>query len=637
MKIPLEWLNEYVNIKGIPSEEITNAFTSLGLLLDKPITNGVMDLEHRMDRSDWLSIIGCARDLAAYLKLDLKYPKLYKEKGREGGGVKIQVDCPDLVNRFNTRVFKNIKVAPSPKWLKERLESYGMPSINNVVDITNYVMIEFGQPLHAQDTDKMESPEIVIRLAKKGEKLTTLLGETVELDNETFVLTQNGRPTVIGGIVGGVTTAVDENTKNIVLDSGNYNQTNIRKTSRRLKIQNETVIRDDKFLHPQSTQIAIERATKLILDLAGGEYYENYDYYPKVTPLTKKQIRLARIKQVSGMDFDMPTVKRILTSLEYTVVKETKDSLTAEVPYFRTDVEVEDDLVADVLRIYGYSNIPTQKIDSAPPKEITPKIYNYEDRIRDLLINLGLHEHITDPLVKADGSKNQPILQNSLNSEKDALRTDIYTTLSPVMEIYEKHGLASAGLFEIGLTYTIEGSSEKYEGYKETNEVQTVFYDKSYTVIELSRKTRSVLSGLLVGLGINNVLHKKEEDGVKLYWNKNFIGTLNYNSFKLYIQKLLDIPESNLRVVGDIKNTSKEDLSLIVDVSREFGEVFNFIQNYEGVKQVEITEEYKDEKIGKDKKAILVKIEFEENTDVSKIKKTLITSLQDKFGIAVRK
>ncbi len=637
MKIPLEWLNEYVDIRNIPPKEIADAFTSLGLLLDKPITNKVMDLEHRMDRSDWLSIIGCARDLAAYLNLELKYPELYKEKGKENGGIKIQVDCPKLVNRFNTRVFKNIKVTPSPKWLKERLEAYGMPTINNVVDITNYVMVEFGQPLHAQDIDKMESPEIVIRMAKRGEKVTTLLGETIELDSETFVLTQNDKPTVIGGVVGGVTTSVDESTKNIVLDSGNYNQISIRRTSRKLKIQNETVLRDDKLLHPQTTQVAIERAAKLLLDLAGGEYYENYDYYPKIWPANQKDIRLSRIKQVSGMDFDMQTVKRILTSLEYATVKETKENLTVEVPYFRTDVEVEDDLVSDILRIYGYSNIPIQMIDSAPPKETTPKIYNYEDRIRDLLVNLGLHEHITDPLVKSGGSKNQLVLQNSLNSEKDALRTNVYTTLSPVMEIYEKHGIESAGLFEIGLEYTTEGDYDKYEGYKETNVVQTVFYDKAKTTIELSNKTRSVLAGLLIGLGIDNILYKKGDDGINLYWNKDLIGTLNYNSFKLYTQKLLNVPENNLRVVGDMKNTSKEDLSLVINIDQEFGEIFYFVQNYEGVAHVEVTEEYKDEKIGKDKKAVLVRIEFAENTNNSAIKDSLIKLLQDKFGITVRK
>ena len=260
MKIPLEWLGEYVDIKGKSPKEIADSFTALGLLLDKPIENEVLDLEHRMDRSDWLSILGCARDYAAFEGLSLKLPPVNTDKGltpAEKDKIAIGVKCPQVVNRFNTRVFKNIKVKDSPKWMKERLEAYGIPSINNIVDITNYVMVEYGQPMHAQDISKMKAREIVIRCAKDGEKLTTSLGETVTLSKGQFVLTQADEPTVIGGIVGGKTTAVDSSTKEIVLDAGNYDQNNIRKSSRKLKIQNETVLRYDKFLHPELTQAAL--------------------------------------------------------------------------------------------------------------------------------------------------------------------------------------------------------------------------------------------------------------------------------------------------------------------------------------------------------------------------------------------
>ena len=350
MKIPLLWLKDYIDTNKSPMD-IASAFTALGLLLDKPISNNVLDLEHRFDRSDWLSIIGCARDLAAMENVQLKLPKRHTAKGKEGGGVKIEVECPDLVNRFNTRVFKNIKVGESPKWLKERLEAYGIPSINNIVDITNFVMVEYGQPMHAQDLAKMAKPEIVIRRAKNGEKITTLDGSVIDLDTEMFVLTQNGTATVIGGIVGGIATAVDNSTTNIVLDAGNYNQANVRKTARKIKVQNETVLRYDKFLHPDGTQLALERATQLILELAGGTFCENYDYYPKPKPHKQMQLRLNRLKLVSGMDFDMTRVKNILTALEYKVLRETPDTIFVEVPYFRTDVEVEDDLVSDILRI----------------------------------------------------------------------------------------------------------------------------------------------------------------------------------------------------------------------------------------------------------------------------------------------
>jgi phenylalanyl-tRNA synthetase beta chain len=186
MKVPLIWLKDYIDTKKTP-KEIAESFTALGLMLDKPIEKDVLDLEHRMDRSDWLSIIGCARDFAAMEGLKFKFPELNKTAGKQPKKsqiIDIKIECPDLVHRFNTRVFRGIKVKKSPKWLSERLEAYGIPSINNIVDITNFVMVELGQPMHAQDIAKMEKPEIVIRRAKDNEEITTLLGQQIKLNSK---------------------------------------------------------------------------------------------------------------------------------------------------------------------------------------------------------------------------------------------------------------------------------------------------------------------------------------------------------------------------------------------------------------------------------------------------------------------
>jgi len=193
MKIPVEWLKEYIDIKKSPNE-LAEAFTALGLMLDKPTDGVVLDLEHRMDRSDWLAIIGCARDLAAMLGVPLKLPAAHAQKGKmpgKGQLVDIKVEAPDLVRRFNTRVFRGLKVGESPKWLKERLETYGMHAINNIVDVTNYVMIEYGQPMHAQDLKKFDKQEIVLRRARTDEGITTLDGTFIKLDEDTLVLAEN--------------------------------------------------------------------------------------------------------------------------------------------------------------------------------------------------------------------------------------------------------------------------------------------------------------------------------------------------------------------------------------------------------------------------------------------------------------
>ena len=189
MKIPLIWLKDYVS-SDKSAKDLATSFTQLGLMLDKPLDDSnVLDLEHRMDRSDWLSILGCARDLSAFEGIKLNYPKLYNKPGlkvSEEEKIKIQVDTP-VVKRFETRIFKGVKVGQSPTWLVDRLKAYGMESINNIVDITNFVMIEYGQTLHAQDIAKLKGRDITIRQAKDGEKVTTLLGTEVKSSKTTTI------------------------------------------------------------------------------------------------------------------------------------------------------------------------------------------------------------------------------------------------------------------------------------------------------------------------------------------------------------------------------------------------------------------------------------------------------------------
>jgi len=606
MRVPLEWLSEYVDVKKSP-KEIANSFTLLGLMLEKPISNNILELEHRMDRSDWLSILGCARDLAAFEKLDLKFPKLHKEPGKPGGNVKIKVDCPEIVRRFNTRVFRNITVKESPEWLKKRLKEYGMPTINNIVDITNYVMVELGNPMHAQDLSKFERQEIVIRRAKNGEKMTTLDGTTLELDNEMFVLTQNGKPTVLGGIVGGATTAVDLSTKNIILDAGNYDQANIRKNSRKVKIQNETVSRYDKYLHPKLTEIAIKRATQLILELAGGDYYENEDYYPKEIPEKEITLPLQRIETLSGIKLKSETIKDIVTRLGYEILSEENGQLKLKVPYFRTDVEVYDDVVADILRINNYENISSQLINAAPPKEITSEIYKFEETLRDALVNLGLHEHITDPLVPYKNKKNQIMLENSQSSEKNALRTGIYETLYPIVAEYKKQGISGVGLFEIGKVY------EKDKDYMETRVVE-VICESNLSPYEKSLKTKEIYYGLLHILGISNVKVN-----------------LSYNSFAIKTEDLMNAPKKNLRVVEEYQNKIFEDISITLDVTKSFGSIYEKITNFDKrINKATVMEEYFD--TDKSKKSVLVRLEFLERetsaTQATEIKNKLSNLLK---------
>ncbi len=641
MRVPLEWLKDYIDIdKDV--KEIGETFTLLGLLLGKPVEEyqkdnyktGILDLEHRMDRSDWLSIIGCARDLSAFEKLPLRLPEAHRENGIQPAHdqvINIEVKCPDLVKRFNTRVFRNIKVGPSPDWLKNRLEAYGIPIINNIVDITNYVMIELGQPMHAQDIGKLKAPEIVIRRAKNGESITTLLGETIELSEEQFVLTQAGEATVIGGIVGGSTTSVDETTTDIVLDAGNYDQNNIRRSSRSLKISNETVLRYDKFLHPELTRHALERATHLILEIAGGEYFENVDWYPQRYELQQMTLRLSRLEQISGLKFELEYVRGILLDLGYKIINGSAETLDLEIPYFRTDVAVEDDIVSDVLRINNYNKIPVTMIPAAPPKDITPGIYLFEDKLRDILTSLSFHEHITNPLVpENENEKGQVVLENALTAEKGALRTNLSKRLKEVASLYEKRRLKDISIFEVGRIYTFSGKKDDYNSYQETRTVEVLKLDHNLSVYENAKESKKILASLMDNLGIRNYHLQRNNDLVEIIIFEEKVGEVTTLGFNLQTELLYKHAGKMERVLSEFQAQTTENLSLLLDLRASFGPIFEEIKHFSpDISDVEVLEEYTGKEIGQNKKTVLVRITYN-TSETAKIREDLIKRLKNK-------
>ena len=551
MKVPLIWLKDYIETTK-SAKDLAASFTQLGLMLDKPLDDkNVLDLEHRMDRSDWLSMIGCARDLAAFEGIPLKLPKLSRKPGKNSDKdtlIKIDIQTP-VVQRFQTRVFKGIKVGDSPAWLVERLKAYGMESINNIVDITNFVMVEYGQPMHAQDIAKMGGKDITIRKAKSGEKLTTLLGTEVSLTPGTHILTSGGKPTVILGVVGGKQTGVTTSTTEIILDSGNYDSRVIRKSSRQLKIINETVSRDDKFLDPRAIDLALARATDLILEIAGGTYYANDDYYPSPVLPKTMTLRLNRLDLLSGMSLTLPTVKKILKSLEYSVIEEGEGTLTVEIPYFRTDVEVEDDLVSDILRIYNYTNIPVEPLTTPVPQDLTAPIYRFEERLRDLLVAQGAHEHITSSLTSSSGSQDEVVLANALSSDQNALRTHLTPGLKHVLSTYKKHKQTSVAVFEIGKVFRV-GMDYHPPAYLE---------GRLLTLASNSPVVDS-LATLMSSLGIADYQINQQYQ-IKI--GPQVIGTTEPNSYTLVTDALMPYAKSYTGIVSEFDHFTSLDISLL--------------------------------------------------------------------------
>jgi len=565
MKIPLIWLKDYVETNKSP-QEIAAIFTQLGLMLDKPIDeSNVLDLEQRLNRSDLLSIIGCTRDFAAFENIKLKMPKLtVKATKNPTDNDKININIhSDAVKRFQTRIFKNLTVKESPVWLKERLTAYGIEPKNNIVDITNFVMVEFAQPMHAQDLAKLKGRDITIRNAKPGEQLTTLLGTEVQLDEEVFVLTSGGEVTVIGGIVGGKNTGVSEATTEIILDAGNYDSRIVRKVSRKLKILNETVSRYDKFLDPRTIDYALNRATTLILELAGGECYTNDDYYPTPPKPQSMTLRYTRLHKLSGMEIPLTTIKTILKALEYSILEENNDSLTVEVPYFRTDVEVEDDLISDIVRVNNYQNIPLAQLTTPVPLDLTTDIYHFEDKLQDLLTAQGGHEHITNSLTTYSGSASQIRLVNALTSEQNALRIDLLDGLRHVTSTYTKHKMPYNFVYEIGKIFQI--SQEKYlEGRLLT------------ALFPTHKDSSDSLATLFSSLGISSYHISKSHH---LMIDGQLVGSVGHKTYTLVTDTLIKHTKSYTGIVSNFSHTTSLDLSLIAPKGTLYFDIVNCLSN----------------------------------------------------------
>jgi len=570
-----------------------------------------------MDRSDWLSIIGCARDLAAFEKTKLIYPTTNSQPLPQitpSEMIEIKVETP-TVRRFATRIVKGVKVGESPAWLKDKLEAYGIRSINNVVDITNYVMVEYGQPLHAQDLAQLKKREITLRKAKKGESITTILGTTVNLDSDTDLLTSGGVPTVIMGVVGGAHTSVSNTTTDLILDSGNYDQSIIRKTSRRLKIINETVSRCDKFLSPKLCEIALDRATYLLQELCGAQVYENYDYYPHPIKPTEYKLTYSRLAKISGLSLPTSTIKSILTSLEYVITGENKDHLTVTAPYFRTDIEVEDDLIADILRINNYANLPTSPLSTPVPADITPTILTFEERLRDLLVNQGTIEQITTPLVQSNNDPKQIVLSNALSTDQNALRTSMVPKLQEIITNYSKHKINSVLIFEIGKTFSV-GTRNASPVYSEHRELSVVSSDTAH----------NSLATLLNSLGITYSIDNTHN----IIINGEPCGQLNHNYYVLLTEKLLVYSQPYSRIVSNFSHSTTRDLSLLVPQTLSYADITTALNTHTFSYQSVACKSYT--KLSKLNNYLLT-FTWDQTTDVDAQVKEILALLKTKLNI----
>ena len=402
------------------------------------INDTVFELEITPNRPDCLSHIGIARELGAYYSKEVKYPSFAinsESSEKTADNISVEIEDSNLAKRYVARIIKNVTVKESPKWLKERVESIGIRSINNIVDASNFIMMELNQPNHTFDLDKIEGGKIVVRAGHENEKLVTLDEQERELNSDDIVISDGAKAVALGGVMGGQNSEITENTKNILLEVANFNSQNVRKTSRRLTLFSESSYRFERRVDEENAINVINRLANIIQEVAGGEILEGVvDNYP--VPYKKKTATLnfERLNRFVGKNIPRETVIGILTRLEIEVV-DNGETLTLTAPTYRDDLENEQDYFEEVIRMYGFDNIENilPKLDiSEKPVIDTTKL---STQVKLIAANAGLKEVINYSFVPKDAM--EKIKYTSVERENliDLLRpiTEDFVTLRPTL------------------------------------------------------------------------------------------------------------------------------------------------------------------------------------------------------------
>ncbi|OGX05737.1 MAG: phenylalanine--tRNA ligase subunit beta, partial [Omnitrophica WOR_2 bacterium GWA2_47_8] len=470
MKLSYNWLKDYVAVK-LPPEKLAHRLTMAGLEVEKiESVNGdsVFELEVTPNRPDCLNVLGLAREVSAILDASLKAPKVEKLR-IPSQKIDISVEDKKDCGRYIGTLISDVKVASSARWLEEKLQSIGTRGINNVVDITNFCLMELGQPLHAFDHDKLKGGAIIVRRARSGETIVTIDGVERKLDPSILVIADAQRPVAIAGIMGGRDTEVSERTKNILLESAYFDQVLIRRASRKLGLSSDSSYRFERGVAMQTVETASTRAAELIKKEAGGKVSAQQDVFSKTQKKAAPAIALSlrEINDRLGSNLSLAKCKAILNRLGFSVSSSGKDKLRLTAPAFRNDIKENVDIVEEVARIIGYDNLPLS-IPRIQVENITIKSnQTHEKKIRGILTALGFDEIITYSMVNqsmldktALGHLKGVRVQNPLSQDQEMLRPAVLPSLLSIVLLNLNRGQKDLRLFEIGKVYSCEAEKK---------------------------------------------------------------------------------------------------------------------------------------------------------------------------------
>lgn len=644
----------------------------------KLTSDTVFEIGLTPNRIDSAAHFGVARDLAAYLNVndsvELSKPDVSSFKSAEGKGIDVEIENTNLAPRYCGIEIKNLNVQPSPDWLQNNLKAIGVKPINNVVDVTNFVLHELCQPLHAFDLEKIEGNKVVVRNAKIGEKFTTLDGVERDLSTDDLMICDSNKPMCIAGVFGGENSGVSSSTTSIFLESAYFNPVSVRKTAKRHALNTDASFRFERGIDPNITVDALKRAAILIQELAGGEVSSSItDLYPSPIEDIKFEVNFSKINSLIGNEIPKETVIKILTNLDIKVLEEKEDCLLVEVPAYRVDVQRDVDVIEEILRIYGYNNIQlpnSLKMNLAPNPKVIP--YRIENKIADFLSSLGFSEIFNNSLTNPNYyTENESLVAmvNPLSKETEVMRgTMLYGGLEALV-YNQKRKRKNLKFYEFGKTYQALGDS-KFEETKRLglwlsgnhNEESWEQTDKSLDYYFLKEKVEAILNRLGIDrYKANEIEDARFSSSIELTKGKNslvvFGEVANSEIKKAGGKELILFAEFNWDVVlkmiskKDIQHKAvskfpsvRRDLALLIDENVEFNEIHSIAKKVEQrlLKEVNLFDVYEGKNLAAGKKSYAVSFTFQDEkqtlTDkvIDRVMEKMIKSLTEQVGAELR-
>ena len=654
----------------------------VGMELNQYLGDTILDLELTPNRLDCLSMLGVAHEVAAHTGQTVREPQPdYPEEGPPIAELaSVSVADPDLCGRYTASIILGISIGPSPQWLQDRLNRAGLRPINNVVDSTNYVMLEFNQPLHAFDLDKLEDQTIIVRRARPGETLETLDGVTRQLEPEVLVIADANRPVGLGGVIGGANSEIGPGTHRVLLESATFNGYNNRQTADTLRLRTEATLRFEKGLRAELAPLALRRATQLIHELAGGkvargivDIFADRDQPPLSVSLTLK-----RLREILGMELELTKVEEMLLSLGFQVEREGSGRLNAQVPYWRNDINIEEDLVEEVVRIIGYDNVPTTMLATPIPYHQPRPLTELRERVRDTLSAAGMQETISYPLISLEDlervnqldEEHPPLgVANPLSAGQEYLRPTLRASLLATLAYNQGHSEGPFRLFETGRVFIPTGkglpeerevaagvlAGPRWEPSWQEDEDDLSFFD-----------AKGIIVAALERLGVNASFEPWEDATyqtgrcARIRFNDRTLGLLGQIDdsvrerfdlraqptalFELYLDPILEAPRHPSRGFQSFSRfpAATRDLAVVVSAEVPADRVQQILARPRLVQRVELFDLYTGEHLTEGTKSLAFHIHFQsmdhtlDTPEVDRAVQGILRNLEKEVGATLR-